>query len=454
MMIKHRKELYMKKIKHYFNELKSFNFNLFISLCLLALVPAVYQTIRTFLISTSTSTGAFDIIGQMEWFDLINETLLAFLIVPLYSVLNKIYENHKERFSESVFKVGLISFALYFVFSLVVFIYGVYLVKLMNPAEIDIDLVNTYLRLETVAFIIGIVSRFVNVVFVVVGKARNVYIFIMVNTVLSILADFVLIPAFEVIGVALSNILINLILGIAGVALLAVQKHIKLAKFAKEDVFTCKEWVKVGIFSGLQQFIDNIFYAVMIGKMVNMVAEQGNYWVANNFIWGWLLIPITALTEIIRRDCKDGYRKLKQSNYYMITTFVVVLWIATIPLWSLFYQYAEQLANYQAIFDITIKLFPFYIAYALCTIPDNIFIGLGNTKYNMINSLICNLGYYGLFFILYITNAITMSMDVIILMFGIGNIVHLAISIIEERYFLKKELVKLELESSKQVHEE
>ena len=192
----------------------------------------------------------------------------------------------------------------------------------------------------------------------------------------------------------------------------------------------------------------------MIGKMVNMVAEQGNYWIANNFIWGWLLIPITALTEIIRRDCKDGYRKLKQSNYYMITTFVVILWIATIPLWSLFYQYAEKLANYQDIFDITIKLFPFYIAYALCTIPDNIFIGLGNTKYNMINSLVCNLGYYGLFFILYITNAITMSMDVIILMFGFGNVFHLVISLLEEHYFFKKEFIKLELESCQPAHKE
>ncbi len=434
----------MTKIKKYFSELKSFNFNLFVSLCLLSLVPAIYQTVRTFLISTSTQTGAFDVIGQMEWFDLINETLLAFLIIPLYSVLNKIYKDHKERFSASVFNVGLISFLLYFIFSVVVFIYGVYLVKLMNPSEIDINLVNTYLRLETIAFIIGIVSRFVNVVFIVVGKARNVYIFLIANAALSIFADFVLIPTFEVMGVALSNILINLILGIAGIVLLAVQKHIKLEKFSKQDVSTCKEWARVGVFSGLQQFIDNIFYAIMIGKMVNMVAEQGNYWIANNFIWGWLLIPITALTEIIRRDCQNGYHKLKQSNYYMITAFVVILWIATIPLWSLFYRYAEQLVNYQAIFNITIKLFPFYIAYALCTIPDNIFIGLGNTKYNMINSLICNLGYYGLFFILYITNTITMSMNVIILMFGFGNIVHLTISIIEERIFLKKELTQLE----------
>ncbi len=430
----------MKKIKNLFSNLKSFNFNLFVSLCLLALVPAVYQTLRTFIISTSTSTGAFDVIGQMEWFDLINETLLAFLIIPLYSVLNNIYEKHNELFATSVFKVGLIAFALYFVFSAGVFVYGVHLVKLMNPAEIDINLVNAYLQLETIAFVFGIVGRFVNVVFVVVGKSRNVYLFLITNAVLSIFSDFVLIPQFGVMGVAISNILINLILGVAGIVLLAVQKHIKPQKFCQEDFAICKEWAKVGVFSGLQQFVDNIFYAVMIGKMVNMVAEQGNYWIANNFIWGWLLIPIAALTEIVRRDCKDGYRNLKQINYYVITFFVVILWTASIPLWNVFYRYVEQLENYQAIFEITLKLFPFYIAYALCTIPDNIFIGLGHTKYNMINSLICNLGYYGLFFVLYITNTITMTMDVIILMFGFGNVFHLIVSLVEEHCFLKKML--------------
>ena len=50
---------------------------------------------------------------------------------------------------------------------------------------------------------------------------------------------------------------------------------------------------------------------------MNLVAEQGNYWVANNFIWGWLLIPITALAEIIKRDSND-YRKLSlKKTFYL-----------------------------------------------------------------------------------------------------------------------------------------
>ncbi len=165
-----------------------------------------------------------------------------------------------------------------------------------------------------------------------------------------------------------------------------------------------------------------------------------------------MLIPITALSEVIRHDSKDGYLALKQFNYYFIGACVVLLWVVTIPLWTPFYRYAEGLENAHEIFLITIKLAPFYIAYAGCAIIDNYFVGTGHTIYNAINSLIINLGYYGIFFILYLTKAITFTMDVIILMFGFGMVVHLIVSIIEERlFFRKRELKRLQTEQVNQV---
>ncbi|MCI8331379.1 MAG: hypothetical protein HFE78_00925 [Clostridiales bacterium] len=308
----------------------------------------------------------------------------------------------------------------------------------MNPAEFDLTVTVNYLRLETVAFMIGIIVSFVNVVFVVAGRTRNIYIFLIIRTSLSVFSDFLLIPKMGVYGAAVSNIVVNGLLALASVALLYMQKQIIPCKFCKRDVFMFKEWTKTGIFSGLQQFIDNLIYAIMVCKMVNMVAEQGNYWIANNFIWGWLLIPISAMSEVIRRDGSKGYRKLKQSNYYFIAVCSVLLWAITLPLWKPFFTYAEQLKNADEIFNIVIKLVPFYIAYAGCAIIDNIFVGLGKTKYNAINSLIINLGYYGIFYLLYLHNKIEFSMNMIIAMFGFGMVVHLIISIIQEKIFLKK----------------
>lgn len=138
---------------------------------------------------------------------------------------------------------------------------------------------------------------------------------------------------------------------------------------------------------------------------------------------------------------------MKKFNYYFITACVILLWAVTIPLWTPFYRYAERLDNAHEIFLITIKLAPFYVAYAGCAIIDSYFVGTGHTIYNAVNSLIINLVYYGIFFILYLTKAITFTMDVIILMFGFGMVVHLIVSVIEERlFFRKRELRKLQSE--------
>ncbi len=56
---------------------------------LLSFVPFVYTLIRTNLIADNALTEGLGIAGHLEWFDLINETIQAFLIVPLYALLNK-----------------------------------------------------------------------------------------------------------------------------------------------------------------------------------------------------------------------------------------------------------------------------------------------------------------------------------------------------------------------------
>lgn len=142
---------------------------------------------------------------------------------------------------------------------------------------------------------------------------------------------------------------------------------------------------------------------------------------------------------MIRSDCKNGYAELKRFSYCFVSCACVVFWALSIPLWEPFYRFAENLSNADEIFAITIKLVPFYIAYAGSSIIDNIFIGLGKTAYNMINSLLVNLVYYGVFYGLYLARAIVFDMDTIILMFGFGMVFHFVISLVEEKVFQKRE---------------
>lgn len=341
----------MKKIQ---TELKAFHWRLWLSLCALALIPAVYQTVKTFLLSLSGQAGVFDIIGQMEWFDLINETLQAFLIVPLYAVLNRVFKDRRAVFAEAVYKTGLCAVLLYALFSVGVLFWGSTLLAAMEPGAIDLTAAAAYLRLETQAFITGVAVSFANVVFVVIGRDRNVYIFLAVRTVLAMAADFLLIPRLGVYGAAASNILVNVLLTVICMHLLYRQGYIRPCRFRRADAAS------------------------------------------------------------------------------------VLFWAATVPVWVPFFRDVQGLDNAADIFGIVIRLVPFYIAYAGCAIIDSIFVGLGKTGYTAANSLLVNLGYYGVFYVLYCARAITFTMDTIILMFGFGMVVHCAISLIQERVFLRK----------------
>ena len=426
-------------ISNWWSDFKKFDWKMYLALCLLALVPAVYQTVITKLITSFASPGSLDIIGQMEWFDLIDETICAFLIVPMYSVLSKAYK--RENFNKVVFKLGLIIVGLYAIFNIAVFFVGIHMVSFMNPGEIDIAAAYRYLSLETIAFMIGIVFSYVSVVFLVIDKPKYMYAFLVAKILLSLLSDLALVPSMGVDGIAVGNIIANTIMGALGVLLLIYEKQLKPSKYGKEDIEYFKDWGRIGLFAGGQQFLDNIVYALMIARMVNAVSESGNYWVSNNFIWGWLLIPVTCLVEIIRKDAGvDGYNGLRQKNYYSIVTFALIIWFALIPTYQWFFETVEGISNPEVIFMIVIKNLGFYVAYAFSQIPDAIFVGLGKTKYNAINSLICNIVYYGIWFILYKTGVVIMSMDMIIVMFGCGNITHWAVSLIEEKAFLNREL--------------
>ena len=428
-------------VKKWWNDFKTFDWKMYLALCLLALVPAIYQTVVTKLITSFTSPGSLDIVGQMEWFDLIDETICAFLIVPMYSVLSK--ANKREDFNKVVFKLGIIVVGLYALFSLGTFFYGINLISYMNPAEVDIGAAYRYLSLETVAFMVGIVFSYASVVFLVIDKSRYMYAFLVAKIGLALLSDFALIPNMGIDGIAVSNIIANTVMGGLAIGLLFYIKQIRPGKYNKDDLPHLKDWGRIGVFAGFQQFLDNIIYALMICKMVNAVSQSGNYWVSNNFIWGWLLIPITCLAEIIRKDAGANGYNLKQKNYYSIVIFALILWFALIPSYQWFFGTVEGLDNAPVIFEIVLKNLGFYIAYALSQIPDAIFVGMGKTKYNAINSVFCNIVYYGIWFILYKTGAVVMTMDMIIIMFGVGNIVHWGVSLVEEKIFLKREHLKL-----------
>lgn len=278
----------------------TFPIHLFCSLMLLNFIPFIDTLVRTNLIVSSPVADGLGIAGHIEWFDLINETLQAFLIIPLYALLNRCMRDVK-KFKERIFQTFLVVNTIYMLFSVIIFVYCRNIVSAMTVERVSE--VTRYLELETIGFIIANIVSFINVLFVVLGKPLYIYGLVILKTIFMIFGDFVLIPRFGVNGIAYSNIFVNAVCVLPCLIAVFREKLVTVSfKFDREFV---KNYLFIGSFSGIQILLDNIIYSLVVCKMVNEVAEQGNYWTANNIIWGLMLIPISALAEIIKKDCKE-----------------------------------------------------------------------------------------------------------------------------------------------------
>ncbi len=220
-----------------------FPMNLFCSLMLLSFIPFLYTLVRTNLIASVPSTDGLGITGHMEWFDLMNETVQAFLIVPLFALLNRCVGN-VSRLKERIFQTFLIVNVVYIVFSLIVLMYCNDIVSAM--ASDRIGEVTGYLKLETIGFMIGNVVSFVNVLFVVLGKPIYIYVMTILKTIFTVTGDLLLIPEFGVNGVAYSNIAVNVICVV--LCLIAVYRENLISVSFRFDKSFLKEYLSIGLF--------------------------------------------------------------------------------------------------------------------------------------------------------------------------------------------------------------
>ncbi len=161
-------------------------------------------------------------------------------------------------------------------------------------------------------------------------------------------------------GIGYSNIAVNLILFIVSVILLK-KEDISIFEKSKLSFNWIKDFVKIGSISGLESFVRNIAYMLMICRMVNVVNEQGTYWGANNFIWDWLLLPITQLGELIKQEVATDEKAIKNNTigYFFITIAVCLLWYITIPLWKPFMQNVLQFSDVDKLFKLVMILLAF-----------------------------------------------------------------------------------------------
>lgn len=418
-------------MKNLIKALKTINYRLWIAILITMLLPTVYQTVRIFFLGNLPDDWGFNIASQLSWVNLFYEVIQEALVLPLFFILGKSLtkEGKPDEQFENKVRTGLIITALIYLFvSIILIIFASPLVKFMAQDDSLVDATVDYIRLETVAALFSTLSRFIMLVLVTLKKDKYMYITLGVQMVLSIVLDTFLISNFSfsaklgVNGIALANIIVNIvILSIA--VLLLYRENIKVMRRCKLSFNWMKDWFRVGKYSGLESFLRNLVFMIMIVRMVNVVAEQGNYWVANNFIWQWLLLPGLALADLVKKEIGENQNNIKDKTYgyIVLTVSFALFWLISIPVWKPFLKHVMNVSAYETVYRIVLIQTGFYLTFLFNnSIFDSTFYGLGKTNYMLIQSVCINAFYYGIMFILYKIGIFVPTLLSICLMFGIG----------------------------------
>ena len=425
------------------------NYKLFFALLVLGLCPTVYTTVRVFFLGQLPGDWSFSIAGQLSWVNLLYEVLNEAIILPLFFFIGKVKSDRK-AFSNRVRTGMVVTLCVYAVLSTAVFFFAEPLLKLMAADESILAASASYVRIESVANVFSILAQFALVALVSVNKSRYLYVLMGARLALSLVFDTFFVSSLPVSlnlgvnGIGYSNVIVNAVL-LAVSLLLLRREGVRIFSREKLDFKWMGGFLKIGGISGLESLIRNLAYTVMIARMVNVVGEQGTYWVANNFIWGWLLLPILQLGELIKEEVAEDENNVRKKTlgYFGITLVTCLLWCATIPLWKPFMMRVLQFSDVDKLFGLVMILLGFYVLFAFQNVFDATFYGLGKTNYMLFESVVTNAVYYGAAFVLYLCGVWTPSLTGIALLFGIGNAFDALVSLAAYVYLLKKRKINL-----------
>ena len=431
------------------NSMRKLNYKLLLALLLLGLIPTIYTTVRIFLIGQLPGDWGFNIASQLSWVNLLYEILQEAIILPMFFFIGRAFKQKEDL--ENKVKTGFIFTGVIYAFlSIVIIIFARGLVNFMAQ---DATLVNetvTYIRLETIAAIFMTLVKFLLVVLVVINKEKYLYFVLGLQMILTITVDIFLVSTLPlsldlgVNGIAISNMIVNAFL-ILLIVYIFKKEDINLLNKKKISFLWLKELFKVGGISGLESFVRNIAFMFMVIRMVNVVGEQGTFWVANNFIWGWLLLPLIQLGEMVKRDVGESEEAVKEKTlgYFGVTTVVVVIWFLFSPLYKPFLRDVLLLENYESILNIVWISVGFYILFAYNNVIDSIFYGMGKTEYMLFQSIVINSIFYGTLFILYVSGIYVPTLELIAFMFAAGIAFDSLLTYGMFYWMLKKRKIKL-----------
>ena len=284
-------------------------FGLYLSLFIKSLLPTIYSSVRIHILGDLPSDSGVNIASQVVWLSLFYEVLQEMFILPLFYTFGSSISDLKTTANK--IKTGLVIISIFFTVSSVILYF-------LMPTFVDLMAQNTdlfhqtvsYVRLEVFGFIFTSLNSFLLIPVELLQMKTVILVSLVFKMIFTVILDFFFLSSYDfslqlgVDGIAYSNICT----GVLNTLLLIIFLGVKLQGcWSSSMSFSwVTEWFRVGLFSGFDSLVRNLVYMVVILRSMNQLSEAGLYWTTNTFIWSYILLPFSPLSEVLRLDISKG----------------------------------------------------------------------------------------------------------------------------------------------------
>ncbi len=415
-------------------------------------LPNVYQLYRIYLIGNELpDPGSLAIISQWQFAGLVVEVFQEATVLAIFffigSQLRQGTAVQLDR-AKSVFSFIFIASLL---FSGVLFLFRDAFIMLIGTSPEIHRETRLYLGISIFSIPFTLLAAAIVVLFEAMGLRALVFAMAIANLLLRFALDSLFFGAFgfslqaDVSGVAWATLLSSVGLFIVGVLLLLATRNVAIADFQTRPTFAeLRQYLRVGLGSGLDSLIRNVAYFFMIIRIVNTIGaeEIGGYYLAIQIFWSFMLAPVLALADSAKAlvaNTSDDLNRVRQLwlSAMAITAGMMLLWVAFVPVFPAFAGFLNSdpgtISWARVAFSI---LFVPYILFSFNTVIDSVFYGLGLTRYMAYQAALTNGSVYLTAFLLYAAGWWQPTFAGVMLLFALGILVDSILTL----FFLVKAL--------------
>ena len=377
--------------------------------------------------------NALKILGQITFVGIIFKIFEESLLNPLYKILSK------ENYTSDSQKYYIIKkFLIYYILATLVFT-GILLV--LNVSILKVSKVPSYIFDDTLHFFyiyivvsaLNTIAKYLYTCSIISKETKKICVYLGLKSIATTLLFLLFVPKFSigigVNGIAIAEVIVNI------VAIIYLYTTLdKSSEIAKVDK---REYFKLLSYSMIETLIRNVVYYFVILVFLNILDNQDLYFVANEYIWSIMLVPVLAQSTLVKQSLSNGDNDIKP--YFLNSIILILFMIILIPISIIVFKYIYALPNTMDYFYVLLKLFPCYIIFVIDSVIEAYFMATGKLHHILMQSVFTNILVYCTALVLYLCGLWSITLNSIILLFNLGVVISSIYTICAYIYEKRKE---------------